>query len=57
MQEWFASGSKTSPDLLNKTITQIRNHVHHVVTKVLSSEFDRVWDRARDQPELSASAW
>ena len=40
MQRWFAKAATASPGLLNKTITQIRNHVHYVLTKVLSSEFD-----------------
>lgn len=40
MRRWFEKAAAASPDLLNKTITQIRNHVHYVVTKVLSSQFD-----------------
>ncbi len=40
MQRWFAKAATAAPGLLNKTITQIRNRVHYVLTKVLSSEFD-----------------
>ncbi len=40
MQRWFAKAAETSPGLLNKTITQVRNHVHYVLTKVLASQFD-----------------
>jgi len=40
MRQWFARAADVSPDLLNKTITQIRNHTHYVVTKVLAGEFD-----------------
>ncbi len=40
MHTWFARAAEVSPDLLNKTITQIRNHTHYVVTKVLADEFD-----------------
>lgn len=40
MRQWFARAAEVSPDLLNKTITQIRNHTHYVVTKVLAGEFD-----------------
>ena len=40
MRAWFAKAADLSPDLINKTITQIRNHTHYVVTKVLAGEFD-----------------
>lgn len=40
MRAWFARAAAVSTDLLNKTITQIRNHTHYVVTKVLAGEFD-----------------
>lgn len=40
MRQWFARAAEVSTDLLNKTITQIRNHTHYVVTKVLAGEFD-----------------
>ncbi|MGN6574455.1 MAG: HNH endonuclease signature motif containing protein [Nocardioides sp.] len=41
MKYWFDRAAHDSPDLANKTITQIRNRVHYVLAKVLPSEFDR----------------
>ena len=40
MRQWFARAAEVSPNLLNRTISQIRNHTHYVVTKVLAGEFD-----------------
>ncbi len=40
VKRWFDKAARESPELMNRTITQVRNHVHYVVTKVLSSEFD-----------------
>ncbi len=41
MKKWFDCAAHDSPDLANKTITQVRNRVHYVLAKVLPSEFDR----------------
>ena len=40
LERWFDKAARESPDLLNRTITQVRNHVHYVITKILSSDFD-----------------
>ncbi len=55
MQRWFAKAAAASPGLLNKTITQIRNHVHYVVTKVLSSEFDERFKKRFAARRVSSS--
>lgn len=56
MARWFARAAADAPTLINKTVTQIRNHVHYVVTKVLSSEFDDRFKRRHAQRRVTSAA-
>ncbi|HEX4976773.1 MAG TPA: hypothetical protein VFV40_02805, partial [Nocardioides sp.] len=56
MQRWFARAAEVSTDLLNKTITQIRNHTHYVVTKVLAGEFDDRFKRRHRRRNVHTQA-
>ncbi len=54
MQSWFDRVATDSPDLANRTITQIRNRVHYVVAKVLPSEFDRRFKKRHANRHVSS---
>lgn len=56
MRQWFARAVEVSPDLLNRTITQIRNHTHYVVTKVLAGEFDDRFKRRHRSRSVRAQS-
>ena len=54
IKRWFDKAAHACPDLLNKTIAQIRNHVHYVVTKVLAGEFDERFKKRHTRRRVSS---
>ncbi|MGA9746641.1 MAG: HNH endonuclease signature motif containing protein [Nocardioides sp.] len=56
MRRWVERAANDSPALVNKTFTQVRNHVHYLVTKVLASEVDERFRRRYRQRRVSSQA-
>ncbi len=55
MEPWFGTGLADPDGLITRTITQIRNRVHYVLTKVLASEKDERFKKRHRQRRVSTT--